>query len=113
MDQTHLKSDGVVLLTRNDLPDTYGPQSYTFTLVATTPEGTASVPITATLPAPRRTARYPTTSSGLPLAQQRARQQGKWITDQFPPQSFDFYGSFQGRDNVRFYIHTFFYYFYY
>ena len=88
-------------ITRTIHTDASGPQTYTMQIVATNSEGSASVPVVATLSAPARTARYPITSSLLSLAAQSTRQAGLWFADLFPPQSFTMQSQYSGLDNVR------------
>lgn len=88
-------------ITRTIDTDASGPLNYTMQIVATNAEGSASVPVVATLSAPGRTARYPITSSLLSLAAQSARQAGLWFADIFPPQSFALQSQYSGLNNVR------------
>lgn len=83
--------------------DANGPLSHTMAIVATNSDGSASIPVTATITAPGRTARYPVSSSLPSLAAQSARQVAVWFADLFPPQSFALHsGQYAGVDNVRF-----------
>lgn len=97
----YIKTRGQFLIVRGELPDLLTAQTYNFSFVASNSDGNASVPITATLPAPRRTARYAAPNASLPLAQQTARQPSVWFTDRFPPEGFGLYGQYAGREEVR------------
>ena len=88
------------LLTRNYFKDTYGTQFKTVSVIATNPDGNANITFNGYLAAPTKTARYPTTSRTAPLATQSTRTSETWFTDKFPPDNFDFYGEYKGRDNV-------------
>ena len=94
-------SEVYLTLARTLNADVSGPLSYSFQIVATNTEGSASIPVTATITAPGRTARYPITSTLLSLASQFARQAGLWFADLFPPQSFVMQSQYAGLDNVR------------
>lgn len=98
-----------VILMRGDLPESNGPQSYNLTLRATDPADSqwAEIVITASWPAPLKTARYPisTPDSSITgfaalLTAQRARVANKWFVDVYPPQGFYLYGDYAGRKEV-------------
>jgi hypothetical protein len=107
LDTTYASSRGILTISRTLKTDQSGPLSYTLSVVATNPEGSASVPVTATAPSPGRTARYPIPSNLLSLASQSARQAGLWFSDLFPPQSFGISGPYAGLDNVRMFLFYF------
>ena len=90
------------MLVRSELPDTAPHQSYSINLIASNSDGNATIPITAVMPAAKRTARYPATNASLPLDAQSARQTGVWFTERYPPQGFSLQsGQYLGKSEVR------------
>lgn len=82
------------MLVRSLVPDASGGQAFSVALVATNAAGSARVPIAATLPPPRRPARYPTSPSTTAHA-------GVWYVSRYAPQGFRSAGTFNGRNEVR------------
>ncbi len=84
----------MAMLVRLLVPDASRGQAFSSALVATNAAGSARVPISATLPQPRRPARYPTLPS-------TTAQTGVWYVSRYAPQGFRSAGTCNGRNEVR------------